>query len=203
VGAYASGNFRKAIGLSNGRGAGRGSLYYGKTQDYFAYPILPFAGGSSPPFPDPYFIHAIMRQESAFDEAVVSSAGAVGLGQIMPETGRRIARGLGVKKYKKEMLFNPIVNYTFSRAYLKSLILLTGGDLVRVAASYNAGSMAVKRWGKGRGSDPFLFPELIGYEETRMYVRRVFLNYLHYLELYGKGWGRHQLIESGTGKGTL
>jgi len=203
VRAYAAGDFRKAIRLSTAGEVGRGTLHYVKTPEYFAYPILPFAERGSPSFPDPYFIHAIMRQESAFDEAVVSSAGAVGLGQIMPVTGRRIARGLGVKKYKKEMLFNPIVNYRFSRAYLKSLILVTGGDLVRVAASYNAGRGAVKRWGKGHGSDPFLFPELIGYEETRMYVRRVFLNYLHYLELYGKGWGRHQLIKSGSGKGTL
>ncbi|NIO16719.1 MAG: transglycosylase SLT domain-containing protein [Deltaproteobacteria bacterium] len=191
VSAYASGNLRRGIELSLRADFplhGFGGRYL-DSGIYVKYPALSFIGrdgvGGNP---DPFFLHAIIRQESLFDYSVISSAGAIGLGQIMPQTGKRIARELGVDDFTLETLFDPITNATFARFYLGSLIRRFGGNYVVAAAAYNGGEAAASRWRRKSGEDPYLFPEIIGYEETRKYVRRVFMHYLYYLKVYGKEW---------------
>ena len=185
---YGSGNYREGIVSSPSQGSGKIPSFLPSVEN-IKYPFLPFIRKSHSSLPDPFLIHSIIRQESRFDHSVISSAGAIGLGQIMPRTGEKIAKRLGVDPYRVEMLFDPFVNVSFSRSYLGGLITRFDGDLIVASAAYNGGERAVRRWLKKYGSDPYLFPDRISFEETRMYVRKVFSNYLAYLKIYGRGWG--------------
>jgi soluble lytic murein transglycosylase-like protein len=192
ISAYASGNFRRGIELSMGPDFALNSAgdRYLESGLYVQYPALSFIiSGSGEGNPDPFFLHSIIRQESLFDYSVISSAGAIGLGQIMPRTGQWIAKRLGVDNFSMETLFDPLTNSTFARFYIENLIRLFRGDFLSATAAYNAGEAAAERWRAKSGGDPYLFPEIIGYEETRKYVRKVFMNYLYYLKIYGEGWG--------------
>lgn len=189
--AYASGNFRRGIELSvdGGQTLALKGVPFLDSLSYIQYPALPFvinreAGRKV----DPFFLHAVFRQESLFEYGVVSNAGAIGLGQIMPRTGQWIAKQMRRNNFSMEVLFDPVTNSSFSSYYLGSLIELFRGDFILAAAAYNAGEAAAKKWRKKSGGDPYLFTEIIGYEETRKYVRKVFLNYLSYLRIYGEGW---------------
>lgn len=102
----------------------------------------------------PELVHAVVRAESAYDPAAVSSAGAVGLMQLMPATARRY----GVRDRT-----DPAQNLRGGTHYLRDLLDLFDGDLVLALAGYNAGENAVLR--HGRAVPP--------YAETREYVRRV------------------------------
>ncbi len=157
-------------------------------RDYLIYPSSPFVRQKGEKMGDPFFLHAIIRQESLFDVYAVSPAGAVGLGQIMPGTARRIAKSLGFGKFSPGLLFAPGVNAAFASHHLGNLLRKYRGNRILAAAAYNGGEGAVRRWLEKFGKDPDLFPEMIGYEETRKYVRRVMFHYLNYLKLYGRGW---------------
>ncbi|NPB07285.1 MAG: transglycosylase SLT domain-containing protein [Aquificae bacterium] len=125
----------------------------------------------------PALIYAVMRQESLFDPYAVSPAGAKGLMQLMDFTARWKARRLG---YRYRSVFDPFTNVYLGTAYLRFLLDYWDGNLVKAVASYNAGHGAVSRW---RGyDDEFLFIELIPYNETRKYVKRVLYNYYLYDE---------------------
>ncbi|AAC07629.1 transglycosylase SLT domain-containing protein [Aquifex aeolicus] len=127
-------------------------------------------------------IYAVMRQESLFDPYAVSSSGAKGLMQLIDSTARWKAKRLGLKI---RSVFDPETNITLGTAYLAFLMDYWNGDLIRVIASYNAGHGAVSRW--KRYEDDFLFIELIPYNETRNYVKRVLYNYYVYSEKLEKG----------------
>ena len=122
-------------------------------------------------------IYAIMRQESLFDPFAESYAGAKGLMQLMDYTARWKAEQLGIKVRN---IFEPKVNVMLGTAYLAYLIRLFNGDLVRVIAAYNAGHNAVRKW--KRYGDDFLFIELIPYDQTRKYTKKVLYNYYIYSE---------------------
>jgi len=134
---------------------------------------------------DPFLMYAVMRQESHFRPNIVSSAGARGLLQIMPETGRRLAKGLQWRHFDPDLLFYPEKNIALSSYYLDRLLDEFGRDLVSILASYNAGESAVRRWKKGRENLlPEEFAEEIPYEETNNYVKKVLENYWLYRSLY-------------------
>jgi soluble lytic murein transglycosylase-like protein len=103
------------------------------------------------------FIRAVMRVESDFNHDVVSSAGAMGLMQLMPRT----AAAMGVRD-----AFDPRQNIFGGARYLRILANKFNGDLVLTVAAYNAGDGAVVRH---RGVPP--------YQETRRYVQRVLTYY--------------------------
>jgi soluble lytic murein transglycosylase-like protein len=103
---------------------------------------------------DPALVHAVIGVESAYRENAVSPKGAVGLMQVMPETGRR---------YGVENLTLPSQNIRAGTRYLSDLMRMFNGDLSLVLAAYNAGENAVIRYG---GRVP-------PYPETRQYVPRV------------------------------
>jgi hypothetical protein len=104
---------------------------------------------------EPAFVAAIVRAESAFNRRAVSRVGARGLMQLMPAT----ARGMGAKVSR---LFDPATNIAYGTRYLQHVRAVVGRDPRRIAAGYNAGPGAVRRFG---GIPP--------YAETRAYVRRV------------------------------
>lgn len=95
---------------------------------------------------DPYLVTAIMHTESHFDPEAVSSSGALGLMQIMPETGVWIAKHLDDKEFDAENLNDPNVNIRYGCWYLSFLCDRYNNDLASVAAAYNAGQGAVDDW---------------------------------------------------------
>ncbi|MEM9188329.1 MAG: transglycosylase SLT domain-containing protein [Myxococcota bacterium] len=131
---------------------------------------------------DPNLLFAVMRVESVYQRRIVSYAGAVGLMQIMPRTGRHIADAVGDEDFTVDDLLDPRVNLEFAAWYLASLIERFDGRLPLAIASYNGGPHNVRRWlrdyGEGMPLDAFL--EKIPFEQTHRYVRRVLGHYAAY-----------------------
>ncbi len=127
---------------------------------------------------DPYFVSSVIRAESSFDETAVSYRGAVGLMQIMPDTGAWAAEKIGIAEFSQDMLFQPDVNIRIGCWYLRHLSDMFKGDQNKVMAAYNAGPSNVKEWA---GDD-----ELgdIPFAETENYLIRVTRNYQIYKGLY-------------------
>ena len=135
---------------------------------------------------DPYLIYAVISQESGFNETAVSRAGAMGLMQIMPKTGRAEAEKLYINNFKQDALFVPHLNIKLGTNHLKGLIEEFNGNIAIALAAYNAGSSAVKSWlKKNGGSDTDEFVENIPYQETRRYVEQVLSICEIYKEFYG------------------
>jgi soluble lytic murein transglycosylase len=134
---------------------------------------------------DPYLVAAVIRRESAFNPTVISSAGAIGLMQIMPRTGRGLAQGAGINGYSPELLTQPELNVHLGVRYLASLLRQYQGDLALALSAYNAGPSRANRWRNlPEARDPELLMERIPFTETREYVRNVKLNLALYRELY-------------------
>ncbi|MDC3024053.1 lytic transglycosylase domain-containing protein [Alphaproteobacteria bacterium] len=122
---------------------------------------------------------AITRQESAFEIAAVSRAGARGLMQLMPRTARITAKKINHKYIRKSLTTNPSYNIKLGTYYFKEMLNKFNGSYVLALASYNAGPNRVKRWLKTYGDprkneiDEVTWIELIPISETRNYVQRV------------------------------
>ena len=135
---------------------------------------------------DPYLVAALIRQESTFNPRVRSRAGARGLMQIIPATGRELARQER-RTYKTRDLYNPEINILYGTRYLKTLLARFNGRVDYALASYNAGPHRVKRWtGMDMSIDPEVFIEDIPFDETRAYVKLVLRNEMLYRRLYGQ-----------------
>jgi soluble lytic murein transglycosylase len=129
---------------------------------------------------DPALVAAVIRQESSWNPRALSSAGARGLMQIMPEVGRQIARSRGYPIWDPDLLFDADVSLELGTVHLRDA-LSQYSSLPRALAAYNAGASRVQRWSRRLGaSDPDLFIERIPFVETRDYVRIVLRN----VELY-------------------
>ncbi len=123
---------------------------------------------------DPAIVYGIIRRESAFNHKAVSPAGARGLMQIMPKTGKQIARDLKEKWRSTASLFNPETNVKYGTFYYKQLLNQFDGHYALAAAAYNAGPHRVKRWlpnDKAIATD--IWVETIPFKETRAYVAAV------------------------------
>jgi soluble lytic murein transglycosylase len=131
---------------------------------------------------DPNLLFAVMRVESIYNRRIVSYAGAVGLMQIMPATGKRIADRLGVSGFQTTDLLDPRTNLEFSAWYLSSLLDRFDGRLPLAIASYNGGPHNVRLWMRDNHSDMPLdaFLERIPFTQTHRYVRRVLTHYAAY-----------------------
>jgi tRNA dimethylallyltransferase len=139
---------------------------------------------------DPFLVRGVIHQESMFDTRALSRAGARGLMQLMPETGRRLALSLAEQKpFVPDLLFDPEVNIKLGVRYLSELLKNTGNNPAHVLISYNAGPDVLKKWLQQfqdlADEDEFL--ESIPYQETRLYVRRVLRNLGIYRVLYPDG----------------
>jgi soluble lytic murein transglycosylase len=135
---------------------------------------------------EPALVYAIMREESGYQPDAVSVVGARGLTQIMPDTGRRLARDLGAAAFDPAELFVPERNLELGAFYLSQLVDRFDGRLSAAIASYNAGPEAVARWlaaDAGREDDEWV--ESIPYDQTRSYVKRVLRSVHVYRALYG------------------
>jgi soluble lytic murein transglycosylase-like protein len=127
---------------------------------------------------DPALAYGHIVQESAFRRGAVSTAGAVGLMQVLPVTAQLISRNRGVP-YTRAALNDPTYNLEYGQSFIEMMRRNSGtaGQLPRVIASYNAGPLPVARWAtiNDRG-DPLLWIESIPYWETRYYVPAVLRN---------------------------
>jgi soluble lytic murein transglycosylase len=135
---------------------------------------------------DPYLIAAIIREESQYDVKAVSRVGAIGLMQVMPATANNVALRVGLPALGREDLFDQETNIRIGVRYVEQLLEQFSGNLVYTIASYNAGPLAVGNWiaqYRGQGQDEFV--ELIPYQETRQYVKRVLRTYREYVRLGG------------------
>jgi soluble lytic murein transglycosylase len=127
-------------------------------------------------------IKAITRQESAFDPAAVSHAGARGLMQLMPATARETARRVGLPYDAGRLTRDPAYNAALGAAHLADLLRDWRGSYVLAFAAYNAGSGNVRDWIERYGDprDPAVdvidWIERIPFTETRHYVQRIFEN---------------------------
>ena len=133
---------------------------------------------------DPYLVAAVVREESSFDPQARSRVGARGLMQLMPDTARQLAKGRGLPA-GDDMLADPGANLALGSAYLAGLMKEFGEPRLAVAA-YNAGPGRVREWWKARATDDVeVWVELIPFDETRFFVRRVMLSWEEYRRLYG------------------
>jgi soluble lytic murein transglycosylase len=135
---------------------------------------------------DKAWIFAVMRQESAFMDNARSHAGALGLMQVMPATARHVARNLLNRKppARREIL-QPDTNIALGSAYLSEVKAKLGDSAVLATAAYNAGPHRVARWLPQRTLPADIWIELVPFDETRTYLRRV----LTYTVIYEKRLG--------------
>lgn len=135
----------------------------------------------------PLFIFSIVRQESLFDSAIGSAAGARGLMQIMPSTAEEIVKLSGwPANFSTEDLYRPMVNLRLGISYLARQRDSFDGNLYAALAAYNGGPTNARTWLNSAPGDIDLFLEVIRYKETRDYVRRVYEIYNLYRLIYQK-----------------
>jgi soluble lytic murein transglycosylase len=135
---------------------------------------------------DPYLVAGLIRQESLFNPRARSAAGAMGLMQIMPATGTRLARTLGVAGFQSGQLNDPAVNLRMGSRYLADQLRSYGGSVTDALAAYNAGPSRVTRWRDfPEYGEPEVYVERIPFQETREYVKVVQQNARIYRALYG------------------
>jgi soluble lytic murein transglycosylase len=132
---------------------------------------------------DPLFLAALIRQESYWDASAGSSAGALGLTQVIPETGAAIAQSLGLS-FTADDLFRPAISIRFGANYIGGQLQRLGSPYLALAA-YNAGPGNAARWAEAGGAlPPADLVESIDIPETRGYVEYVMDHYEHYLAAY-------------------
>jgi soluble lytic murein transglycosylase-like protein len=136
---------------------------------------------------DPLLAYGIMRQESVYLPTAVSVSNAIGLVQVLPSTGAKVAALLGETRYTPGDLEVPDTNVRYGIYYLSLLLRRFDGVYPLAVASYNGGPHNVSRWLRGfpDGADIDLFVEHIPVKETRDYVKKVSGHYARYAALYG------------------
>ena len=173
---------------------GKAALNRGLPFDHYAYPV-----NGIPPFRqigpevEPSIVYAIARQESAFNQAVVSPAQAYGLMQVTPDAGRYVCKRAGVSFDLSRMKTDPVYNATLGAAELGGLLEDYRGSYIMTFAGYNAGRGSVRKWIERYGDprDPKVdavdWVEQIPFSETRNYVQRIMENLQVYRARFGGG----------------
>jgi soluble lytic murein transglycosylase len=126
---------------------------------------------------DPYLVASLIRQESEFNPSVISYANAYGLMQLLPSTGKSMAREEGIKNFQTYQLLDPETNIRLGTRYLRQMLDKFGGVTECGLAAYNAGDGRVVDWqasGPYSGMDEFV--ESIPITQTREYVESILRN---------------------------
>jgi soluble lytic murein transglycosylase len=139
---------------------------------------------------DPAIVFGLIRQESMLDKNAQSPVGAKGLMQLMPKTGRQIARDLNEQWQSENSLFSPDINIKYGSYYYKQLLNRFNGHFALATAAYNAGPKRVINWLPLDKSVPAdIWVETIPFKETRKYVTSV----LSYAMIYQQRLQRNTL----------
>jgi soluble lytic murein transglycosylase len=147
---------------------------------------------------DPYIVAALVAQESTFDAGIRSSANAIGLMQMLPSTGRRYARKMGIRPFSERTLTNAETNVKLGTQYYTDLIERFGAAHLALA-SYNAGEHRVQRWVNETPDLPQdEFIDNIPFPETQNYVKRILGTAEDYRQLYGDGARTPQITRPPT-----
>ena len=160
---------------------------YGEDRKYLFYPLkykdLIVAQARQSEL-DPALVAALVRTESSFDPNALSPVGAMGLMQLIPDTGDWIAFRLK-EEFDPEMLYDPEFNLRYGCWYLKFLSGRYDGDVKCIAAAYHAGSGAVDKWleDEAYSSDGRTLSE-IPYAQTAKYAETILERYEIYKTLY-------------------
>jgi soluble lytic murein transglycosylase len=134
---------------------------------------------------DPLLMAAIIRQESRFTARVTSRAGARGMSQVMPGTGRQIAQRMGIAGWDADLLFVPDFNVHLGSRFLADRLRVDSFPVYAAIAAYNAGAQRVDRWRLWpEFADPDLLVERVAIAETRNYVKTVYASYQWYRRAY-------------------
>lgn len=130
---------------------------------------------------NPLLVRAIIREESRFYYRGRSSAGAIGLMQIIPSTGRWIANQLGYRNFRPSNLYQPSLNIRFGTFYFHNLMEKYDRNIVKSLAAYNGGRGNVDNWLRNIANDDIdYFIENIPFNETRRYVKTVLRSFYLY-----------------------
>ncbi len=138
---------------------------------------------------DPLLMLSIMRAESLYRHDAVSHAGALGLIQVMPATGAKVAALSAMTDFRVERLLEPDVNISLGTYYMGKLLRRFGpGQFPMAVGSYNGGPHNIGRWLNAKvGADLEDFVEEIAFDETRNYIKKVTSYYAIYSDLYADG----------------
>ncbi len=128
---------------------------------------------------DKHFVCSVVLTESHFKPEAESNRGAMGLMQIMPDTGKWAADKIDMAHYEESMLSDPETNIRLGCWYLSYLSRLFDGHPDKVLAAYNAGPARVEEWLDANGQ-----LSEIPFEETESYIKKVMRNYEIYKGLY-------------------
>ncbi len=148
---------------------------------------------------DPFLVAALIRQESEFNPQALSSSKAVGLMQILPSSGRELARKAKLRGFRSAMLTQPETNIRLGTFYFRRLLDTCGGRVEDALASYNAGHSRVVLWrGWGHFEDASEFVETIPFAQTRDYVQIVLRNAELYRWLYASEAAGSPAVKPGS-----
>jgi soluble lytic murein transglycosylase len=147
---------------------------------------------------DKAWVYGLIRQESRFIMDAQSHAGASGLMQVMPSTGRWIAKKIGLADFAQDMLSDVRTNILLGTNYLNMVLGNMDGSQVLATAAYNAGPGRLRTWRATltKPMDSTVFIESIPYVETRTYVKNVMSNTAYYAALFE---GRPQSLKARLG----
>ena len=173
---------------------GQGAYNRGLPLEYYAYPIvgLPAYASIAPPI-DLAVTYSIARQESHFNQKVVSVAYAMGFMQVTPEAAQDTAKRFKAVYNRARLLSDPVYNMQMGTAELSNLLMGYNGSYILTFAGYNAGRGRVQQWIAAYGDprdprvDPVDWVERIPIAETRNYVERVMENLQVYRARFGGG----------------
>ena len=136
---------------------------------------------------DTFLIAAMILEESRYNAEAVSWAGAIGLMQIMPATGRELAQKLKIRRFRTSMLKQPDINIRMGTKYIGELNSWFDGNAILVIGAYNGGPGRMERWVSTKNiKDIDLFVEKITIRETRLHIKKVIDSYHNYVEIYQK-----------------
>jgi soluble lytic murein transglycosylase len=130
-------------------------------------------------------LRGIARQESRFNPSIVSSAGAIGLMQLMPATARWVAKSAGRADYTPARINDLGINTQFGAYYYKYWLDRLDGSMALALAAYNAGPGRAQAWRPAEPLDGAIWVETIPFNETRDYVKKVLANSVYYARAYG------------------
>jgi peptidoglycan lytic transglycosylase len=173
---------------------GQAAYSRGLPLDYYAFPIvgLPDYKPIAPPI-EPAVAYSIARQESHFNQMVVSVAHAMGLMQVTPAAAKDTAKRFKATYNRARLLSDPVYNMQMGAAELSNLFIGYNGSYILTFAGYNAGRGRVRQWIAAYGDprdpkvDPVDWVERIPISETRNYVMRIMENLQVYRARFGGG----------------
>ncbi len=175
---------------------GKKAYVRGLPVDTLAFPVAAIPSGVKTTAIEKSVVYAVARQESAFNPAAVSHAGARGLLQLMPGTAKMVAKAAGVPYSLPRLTSDPGYNATLGAAHLADLVDDFSGSYIMAFAAYNAGKSRVTKWVQQYGDprdpnvDAIDWIERIPFTETRNYVQRCTEN----LQVYRARLGEPALV---------